>query len=225
MSLEYMIVSIGALSYNPLWGESSPIRTPHSTTTFIQAGGRMILVDPSLPAAALGARFNERTGKHHEDVTDVFLTTLHPVHRRGLEAFEKARVWAHQYELEAYSGHLHALKDSSTRLGSEDVKAIDADLRLLDRIKPAPEKFDDQVSLYPLAGPSAGSAGLLLTPPTQTIVVAGDAAMTAGHVERGMVWERCADTEVAMESLREIIELADIVIPGHDNIMLIRRQW
>jgi len=39
------------------------------------------------------------------------------------------------------------------------------------------------------------------------------------------VWDGCVDTEAAMESLKDLLEVADIVVPGHDNIMLVRRQW
>jgi len=225
MAVEYTIISIGALSHNPLWGEAAAVRTSHATTTLVEAGKRLILVDPSLPASALAARFNERTGKQPADVTDVFLTTLRPVHRRGLEAFDRAQVWTHQYELDSYHAHLHALLDSSIRLGGEDRRAVEEDLRLLERIKPAPEKFDEQVGLYPLAGASVGSAGLMLTPVTETIIIAGDAAPTAGHVQVARVWDGCVDTEAAMESLKDLLEVADIVVPGHDNIMLVRRQW
>ncbi len=74
--------------------------------------------------------------------------------------------------------------------------------------------------LYPLAGPSVGSAGLLLTPTTTTILIAGDAALTAEHVQRGMVWEGSSDIEAATRSLQDILEIADLIIPGHDNLLL-----
>ena len=95
MSVEFLVVSIGALSHNPLWGEPSPVRTAHATTTYVEDGPRRILVDPSLPAIALAARFNERTGKMLQDVTDVFCTTLRSVHRRSIEAMPSAAWWAH----------------------------------------------------------------------------------------------------------------------------------
>lgn len=53
MSVEYCVVSIGALSFNRLWGEGVPVRTAHATTTLVKTGKRVILVDPSLPVAAL----------------------------------------------------------------------------------------------------------------------------------------------------------------------------
>jgi len=224
MGVDYSIISIGTLAVNRLWGESRPARTSHATTTLVCDGKRRILVDPSLPAAALAARFFERTGQPPDSVTDVFCTSLRPVHRRSVEAFPAARWWCAEAELESYSRHLAALRDSADRLESADVALVEADLTLLERFKPAPDKFSEQVSLFPLPGPSDGSAGLLLTPPTATIVIAGDAALTRDHVEHGQVWEGATDTAAAMDSLTELLDLADVIIPGHDNVMFVTQR-
>lgn len=225
MSLEFTVVSIGTLSKNLLWGETSPARTSHATTTLVTTEKRKILVDPSLPATALAARYNERTGKALAEVTDVFCTTLRPVHRRAIAAMPHARWWVHENELDAYRRHLEALKETPERLSEEDLGAVDEDLKLLERFKPAPEQFDEQVTVYPMAGPSPGSAGLLLTPPTMSIIVAGDAAVTAEHVRRGQIWEGSADHEAALRTLQDCLELADAVICGHDNVLFMAGKW
>jgi glyoxylase-like metal-dependent hydrolase (beta-lactamase superfamily II) len=226
MTVEFRVISIGALSHNRLWGEAAAVRTPHATTTLIAPGDdRRILVDPSLPASALAARFNERTGRRLGDVSDVFCTTLRPVHRRSLDALPDADWWCSPQELDAYRDHLAGLLDSADRLDGEAKGAVQADLALLDRFRPAPETFGRQVHLFPLPGASAGSAGLLLTPPTTTVVVAGDAAVTAEHLRRGQVWAGCHDTAAAMASLRDIIEIADAVVCGHDNLTVLSRAW
>lgn len=225
MSVEYCVVSIGALSHNRLWGETAAVRTAHATTTLVSEEDRLILVDPSLPPLVLAARLGERTGKAVADVTDVFCTTLRPVHRRGIEAFGSARWWCAEDELETYLQHLGELESSAERLDGEQAAAVEADLKLLRRFQPAPEKFARGVHLYPLAGPSVGSAGLLLAQSTSTILVAGDAALTAEHVHRGTVWEGCADAAAAGRSLRDILEVADVIVPGHDNMMLSPGRW
>ena len=225
MSVDYCVISIGALSKNRLWAEAAAVRTSHSTTTAVFADDRLILVDPSLPAAALGPVFNERTGKTLADVTDVFCTTLRPVHRRSIAVVAGAAWWVHEAELTTYRSHLEGLLASAERLDAEDAANVEADLKLTERFRPAPESFGPQVTVYPLAGPSPGSAGLLLTPPTMTIVIAGDAAVTAEHVRRGQVWDGCADVEAAMRSMEDYIELADVIVPGHDNVMLTLRRW
>ncbi len=224
MTVEFRIISIGTLSHNRLWGESQAARTAHATTTLVVEGERRILVDPSLPAEVLAARYNERTGGRLEDVTDVFCTTLRPVHRRGLAALESADWWAGEQELETYGRHLAHLADSADRLSEEDAHLVESDRRLLERFRPAPEKLSPQVHLFPLTGASPGSAGLLLTPPTQSVVIAGDAAVTCDHIIRGQVWSGCVDTDQAGESLRDILEVADIIVPGHDNLMFSPRR-
>ncbi|MHC4294666.1 MAG: MBL fold metallo-hydrolase [Planctomycetota bacterium] len=226
MSVEFCVISIGTLSRNRLWGEGAAVRTGHATTTYIETPKRRILVDPSLPGAILAARFNERTGKTLDDVTDVFLTTLRPVHRRAIEAFANAKWWTGELELLSYQRHLEGLLESAARLSSEDAELARADLKLLKRFAPAPDSFAEQVSLFPLPGASVGSAGLLLSPPTMTVTIAGDAALTGEHVERGQVWEGCADSAAALESLQELLEVSDVIVPGHDNLILTpRRSW
>ncbi len=196
------------------------MRAAHATVTLVEDEDRKILVDPSLPSEALSYRYDERIGGKLTDVTDVFCTTLRPVHRRGIAAFDKADWWVAGDELEAYRSHLEGLRGSAERLSGEDTASIESDLELLKRFKPAPEKFTKQVQFYPLVGPSTASAGLLLTPPMSTIVIAGDAALTGEHVRAGQVWQGCFDTELAMESLRDLLELADVIIPGHDNVII-----
>jgi glyoxylase-like metal-dependent hydrolase (beta-lactamase superfamily II) len=225
MSVDYAVISIGTLSHNRLWGEKAAVRTAHATTTLVVSGDRRILVDPSLPAPALAARFFERKGKPLSWITDVFCTSLRPVHRRAVEALPNARWWASAEEIETYSGYLDLLAGSAQRLSTDEAGGIEADRALIRKFSPAPDQFGPQVSLYPLAGPSPGSAGLLLTPASLTIVIAGDAALTVEHVLSGQVWEGCADANAAMESLEDMVQLADVIVPGHDNVMLTPRHW
>ena len=65
----------------------------------------------------------------------------------------------------------------------------------------------------------------MLTPATSTIVIAGDAAVSADHLRAGQIWQGCADREAAMESLRDILELADVIVPGHDNVVFSPGRW
>ncbi len=220
MNVDFTIISIGALSHNRLWGEAGAMRTSHATTTLVTDDKHLLLVDPSLPPTALAARFNERTGKSLSQVTDVFCTTLRPVHRRSIAVMPQANWYATETELMSHREYLRTLAGSMDRLGSEDRKAVEEDIKLLERFKIAPDKFSPQIHLYPLNGPSLGSAGLLLTPATQTVIIAGDAALTSGHVLAGQVWEGCYDAELAMDSLQDLLEIGDLIVPGHDNVML-----
>ncbi|MBT3200299.1 MAG: MBL fold metallo-hydrolase [Phycisphaerales bacterium] len=219
MALEYSVISIGTLSRNRLWDESTAVRAPHATTTLVVDGDKKILIDPSLPGQILDARFNERTGRTLADITDVFCTTLRPIHRRGLEPLTHANWWCTELEMETYAHYLQDLQESAERLDAEQAAVIEADIEVIRRFKPAPEKLTPQVHLYPLPGASVGSAGLLLAEATSTVLVAGDAVVTSEHFARGQVWQGCAETEAALESLQDVIEIADVIIPGHDNII------
>jgi glyoxylase-like metal-dependent hydrolase (beta-lactamase superfamily II) len=225
MNVDFTIVSIGTLSSNPFWKEPPGVRTSHATTTLIRDEGRLILVDPSLPSQALAARLFERTGLLPEAITDVFLTTLRPTHRRALGLFKDAKWLCNEEDLSAYSEHLRRLHESSHHQGDELDEAMHADLALVSRMAAAPDKLSRSVDLFPLPGPSAGSAGLLLTPPGRTVIVAGDAALTADHVLAGQAWQGSADVKVAADSLGEVLEIADIIVCGHDNYMLSPARW
>ena len=223
--MDFCVVSIGTLSHNRLWNEGAPVRTAHATTTLVRDGDRTILVDPSLPAPILGAHLHERTGLKLEAVTDVFCTTLRPVHRRGIEALSGAAWWTSGQELESYSRHLSKMLDSAQRLETDDRSLLESDLELLERFRPAPDSFTSQVGPYPMTGASPGSAGLILTEATSTVVIAGDAVITGEHLRRGQVWQGCFDIEAAMKSLADLLELADIVVCGHDNLTVLSRRW
>jgi len=225
VSAEYRVISIGTLSRHRLWGEPAAVRTAHATTTLVVEDDRRILVDPSLPGTILSARFAERTGRGLESVTDVFCTTLRPVHRRGLPALTHAKWWTGERELSTYRGHLVALKEAADRLDEAGAEAVEDDLRLTDRFSAAPEQFSRQVQVMPMYGASVGSCGLLLTPVITTVVVAGDAAPTREHIEAGQVWQGCADRDAAIRSLQDLLELADVIVPGHDNVVLCARRW
>ena len=219
MAIEYSVISIGTLSRNRLWDESAAVRTSHATTTLVVDGDKKILVDPSLPGEMLDARFNERTGGALTDITDVFCTTLRPIHRRALNLLGAANWWCGEVEMEAYARHLQGLLESAERLDAEQAASIETDIEIVRKFKPAPERLTPQVHLFPLAGASVGSAGLLLIEPTSTVLVAGDAVVTAEHFMLGQVWQGCTDTAGALESLQDVIEIADVIIPGHDNII------
>ena len=227
MSISQTIISIGTLSRNRLWGETAPRRAAHATTTLIRDGNTTILVDPGLPIDVLAQRLDERTGLRPEQIEVVFLTTFRPVHRRGLAGFSKAAWLMHAPEIEAMRAHLDQLAAGADHAhdGCEHGHSEVADLvrqegELLGRFRPAGERLSRQVHLYPLVGASPGSAGLLVAEAARTTIVAGDAVLTREHFDAAQVYEQAYDIEAAQESFRELLEVADAVVPGHDNWFL-----
>jgi len=213
------IISIGTLSRNRIWGETEPMRTPHATTTLIRSGKRSILVDPGLPPQALGARLYERTGLKPDQIDTIFLTNFRPSHRAGLDLFPNAKKLIGEVEQEFTRQHLERLIEGAP---AEDIdrKILVRELSLLESFSPAEDKVAEQLDLFPLPGYTPGNCGLLLKLPTSTIMLVGDAAATQDHFLAGQVLPDSYDIKQAQESLQEIYDIADLVIPGHDNVFV-----
>ena len=213
------IISIGTLSRNRLWNEASAVRTAHATTSLIRTRKATILVDPGLPGVVLGARLHERTGLKPEQIDTIFLTNFRPSHRAGLAAFPKARVFLHEPEKEF-------AREQLTRLISQappqdiDRAAMEKDLALLDSMQNPPDKIAEGIDLFPLPGYTPGTCGLLVSAIATTTLIAGDAVATMDHFLAGQVLPDAYDIKTAQESLQEVYEIADQIVPGHDNIFL-----
>jgi glyoxylase-like metal-dependent hydrolase (beta-lactamase superfamily II) len=240
--MEFRVISIGSLAAHPLWDERVPVRTGHTTTTLVRAPaigerGRevVLLVDPGLPEPALVARLRERAGLGPESVTHVFLTSFHPEARRAITAFPDAAWLVSEAEREAAGvplaqslGRLAETKRTLDAAGEEfpeDQRALmevlARDVAILRRCTPAPDQIAAGVDLFPLPGFSAGSAGLLLAG-RETTLICGDAIPTIEHLEQGKVLPSCADTDRARQSFQEAVEIADLLVPGRDNLLVNR---
>jgi glyoxylase-like metal-dependent hydrolase (beta-lactamase superfamily II) len=227
MGVQFRVISIGALARNRLWNETEPKRLSHATTTLIRDGSTTILVDPGLPPEVLQQRLDERTGRGPEQVDMVFLTCFRPVHRRALALFGEASWLMHAPEIEAMQAHLQEMAErhradgsdvAAGEAGTDEVGRLIAEERgLLGRVEAAQDRLTGQVHLFPSPGVTPGSAGLLLAMASRTVVVAGDAVLTQDHYETGQVYQYAASVEQARYALAEIIEIADEVVPGHDN--------
>lgn len=221
MSLDFRIISIGTLAAHPLWNERGEVRTGHATTTLISAGDAQVLVNPSLPAVALGARLGERTSVKPDAITHVFLTSFQPDHRRALPALEHAIWLAFEPELQAAGEAIRRQRDEARDLGDDELVAIaQHELALLERCHAAEDSLTQGVDLFPLPGVTAGTCGLLINDPRQTILIAGDAVATREHFAEGQILPGCVDVEQAHESFKEAIEIADIIVPGRDNLIV-----
>jgi len=216
--MDYRVISIGALSRHELWDGQDSLHTAHSTTTLVRSDDRVILVDPGLPPQIIAARLKERSGLDPLAVTDVFLTNFRPAHRRGLLAFNNADWYISEMEREAIGAYLIEQLDQEHSPDTREI--LEQEVALLKRCKPAPDRLASQVDLFPLPGFSAGTCGLLLNHINSTTLVAGDAVATVEHLEQGRVLKGSYDAAQARDSFLEAIEIADVVIPGHDNLLL-----
>jgi glyoxylase-like metal-dependent hydrolase (beta-lactamase superfamily II) len=217
--MDYRIISIGALSVHELWDTQGQARTPHATTTLVRSDGRVILVDPGLPPQVIAARLSERCGLTPQDVTDVFFTCFRPSHRWGIAAFPEARWLIAESEREQVGVAL--VEKLQQEEDDDDLrKLIEQDIAVLKKCQPAEDQIAKHVDLFPLPGYSPGGCGLLLSHPNSTTLIAGDAVATAEHLEQGRVLRGAYDVEQAQESFMEAVQIADVIVPGHDNLLL-----
>lgn len=217
------VISIGTLSRNLIWKETEPVRTPHATCTLIRTRGRNILVDPGLTPQIIAARLFERTGLKPQDIDTVFATTARPAHRSGDHAFPNASKFMHENELQTSVRHLERLLEETD--DAQQQQFLQREIEQLASYKPAEDKIAPQVDLFPLVGFTPGTCGLLISAATHTVLIASDAVASQDHFLAGQVLPGCFNLEQAKESLEEVYEIADIIIPGHDNLFLNPRNY
>ncbi len=221
--MSYRVITIGAFACHPLrpMDSTRPERLGYATTTLVVSSDTAILVDPGLPAQALVPRLLERAGLEPADVTHVFLTRFAPETARGLPVFGDATWLVSEAEREAAGTPLAMMLKRAAEAGdAEVVGELEVQVGLLARCEPAPDSLAPRVDLFPLPGVSPGLAGLLLPEATSTVLIAGDAVPSAEHLEQGRALEGSHDPEAASESLREAIEVADLIVCGRDNLVL-----
>jgi len=220
--MDLRVVSIGTLANNPLWnvrGNAGTSRVGHATTTVIKTDCDIILVDPSLPPALMDARLDERWGLKLTDITHVYLTSFDPDRRRALPGVEHAHWLMHEPEIQSAS---EAIQDEIHRAENDPslINILQEHLGLLANFTSPDDNPFTLVDLFPIPGFTPGSCGLLLPLPKQTVLITGDTVATVEHLRKGSVLPNCANIELAKESLVECVEIADIIIPGRDNIIL-----
>jgi len=215
------VISIGSLSCHPLWNESRPVRTGHATTTLVEGDGVCMVIDPGLPAAVVAARMSERSPHHARDVTHVFLTTITDETMRGLGAFPNASWLAYATDIAAARATLHEeLEHAAGHPEDGAYEPMKQRLSLIERLTAAEDTIAPGIDLFPLPGVTSGCCGVLLAQPTRTVLITGDAVATREHLEEGQVLPTAHDRTQAMESFKEAIEIADVIVPGRDNILL-----
>jgi glyoxylase-like metal-dependent hydrolase (beta-lactamase superfamily II) len=167
----------------------------------------------------MGARLNERTGLRPEQIDTVFLTNFRPAHRAGLGIFTAAKVLINEAEQQATRQHLERLIEEAPEQDI-DRKLLRDELRLLKSLTPADDQVADQLDLFPLPGYTPGNCGLLIKLLSSSVMIAGDAVPTQEHFLAGQVLPDAYDIATAQESLREVYEIADLIVPGHDNVFV-----
>jgi glyoxylase-like metal-dependent hydrolase (beta-lactamase superfamily II) len=192
------IITIGNLSRNRYWGESDERahRPAICTCTLITGDGFRLLVDPSLPEAErMAAELDRRAGLQLADIDTVFITHEHGDHHFGLRHFPQARWLA----APAVAEKLNA--------GGQYEKPVEA----------AASPLFGAIDLIPTPGHTLSHHSLRFDCEGRSVVVAADAAMTRDFWREKQGYFNSADFALAAHSIERLAEMADIVIPGHDN--------
>lgn len=217
--MDWRIASIGTLASNPLWNETGSPRTGHATTTVIKSGDTVLLVDPSLPPQMLDARLQERWGLTLPKVTHVFLTSFDSDRRRTLDGLRHAVWYLHEPEIQAANATIN--DELSQAEGDNEVTQLLEEHRtLLQSFEVPQDNMMAGVDLFPLPGYTHGSCGLLLPTIRQTVLICGDTIATSEHLQQGRVLSSAQNIELAQDSFKECLEIADILVPGRDNVLL-----
>lgn len=207
---DFDIIVIGHLRWNRYWGEgeANPPRGYPSTCTSTlirgtDAAGQsyVLLVDPTWRATASDFYFdlNRRTGLHADDVTHCFCTHPHADHQIGLGYFPNA-TWC------AAPGVAEELR------GSEHIDGA--------RVQPVEGEFLPGVATIHLPGHTPTLHGVAFIFGGRRYVVAGDGVMTKTHfAEETTEFEK--DAALAAETIRNLKASADVVVPGHGNVILV----
>ncbi len=198
------IVTIGNISRNRYWGErdEQAYRSAICTCTLVTGDGFRLLVDPSLQdEAQMRAELDRRTGCKLEEIDAVFMTHEHGDHHFGLKHFPHAKWWA-----------APPVADILNRSGQYD-RAVEAQTGLL----------YDAVEILPTPGHSLSHHSLRFDCEGRSVVIAADAAMNRDFWNDRRGYFNSADFELATRSIEALAQIADIVIPGHDNYFLAAR--
>jgi len=202
----FTIVNIGCLSMNKFWGETERVRQASATCTLLQSGDRRLLVDPSPHPDELAISLFNTTGLRPEAIDRIYVTHHHGDHRYGLGLFAHAK-WLMAVD---------ALAEWRERV-PEDAPTIS-------RFVPADGQLPDGITLYHAPGHTHQLHALTVDSAWGKLIVAGDAVMTPEFFAAEQGYHNSVDFGMASETIRRIKADADLIVPGHGNVILNRRR-
>ena len=207
--VRWCVLTIGQLPRNPFWGENDgmPRRAPLCTSVLVRAGDAVVLVDPPLPPDEMPALLDRRAGIRRADVTHVFLTHFHCEHRVGIEAFPDA-LWQISDAEWVYWDRLLAADSPARNL-----------LRRVQTVRAEGSENWPLLHTVHLPGHTPGLSGLLFDDRDGwRVVIASDAVMTRDFFDAAAGSCDADDRDQARATIERLHGLADIILPGHDNV-------
>lgn len=207
------VIVEGHLRWNRYFGETpaSPPRGYPSTCTSVMLRGKdtdgkpyVLIVDPTTRWTAKDYYFdiNRRTGLYPDAVTHCFSTHHHGDHIEGLVYFPNTEWLAGE--------------------GAAQIIAKAENVKGIKRIKPVSGEFLPGVYALPLPGHTDTLHGVAFRYKGKRFLVAGDGIITKYHFLHETT-EFETDAAKAAETIRNIKESFDYVIPGHDGLQIVFR--
>lgn len=203
MIVRWDIITIGNISRNRYWGESDEkgLRSALCTCTLVTGEGWRLLVDPSIKEeAAMAAELYRRSGLGLGAITHIYITHPHSDHHDGLANFPAA-AWLAAADVAAdinREGHY-----------GRAIEGLDPATRLL-----------GEIDLIHTPGHTEHHYSLRFDCEGASVVVAGDATMTRDFFRHRQGYFNSTNFAAAAASIERLAQIADIVIPGHDNYFL-----
>ncbi|MDR3085393.1 MAG: MBL fold metallo-hydrolase [Christensenellaceae bacterium] len=210
---DYDVLVHGHLKWNRYFGESAdaPPRGDPSTCSSVLLRGRdfdgrpyLLILDPTIRLSPEAYYFdlNRRTGLRPDAITHCFSTHHHFDHWHGLHYFPGA-AW----------------------LTGEGNAALIAEASGVDRgrFNEVSGEFLPGLFALPLPGHTEALHGLAFCFRGKRVLVAGDAVMTKHHFDDRRTEFQPDETlqKRAGETLQNIAQSFDIVVPGHDNTLFL----
>jgi glyoxylase-like metal-dependent hydrolase (beta-lactamase superfamily II) len=217
----------GHLYWNRYFGETpdNPPRGAPSTCSSVLIRGKQkngtpycLIVDPTIRHSAEEYYFdlNRRTGLRPDAVTHCFSTHHHFDHWNGLKYFPHAQWLTGPGNKALITG---AVEEAQNRDPGDGLSpSIPAE-----RIVEVLGEFLPGVYAVPLPGHTAELCGVAFMSAGKRILVSADAVMTRGHFEDRLT-EFQPDPALmaaAAETIRNIAESFDMVVPGHDTLIVL----
>ena len=204
--VKFQIINIGTISLNKFWGETKRLRQATATCALLTLeDGRRLLVDPSPTPDALVPMLYARSGLRPEQIDLVFVTHWHGDHHQGLEAFCDA-TW-----LMANSGIREWLVSSPVA----EVEAMCC--------ASAEDVLPDELALVHTPGHTLQHHSLAADTEWGRLLVAGDSVMTRDHLRTEEGHSNSLDFHLATTTIQAMKAHYDVVVPGHDNYLLVQR--
>jgi len=195
------VITIGNLSRNRYWGEANDkaVRKVLCTCTLIRGDDFRLLVDPSeADATDMARELDRRSGLKSKDITAVFVTHDHSDHWPGLAHFPDAR-WL------AGPGVAELLNKSG---------------KLSRRVESVTGQLFEAIEVLPTPGHTPSHHSLRFDCDGLSVIAAGDAIATRDFFHDRQNFYNAVDPVQGVATMNRIAELADLIIPGHDNYLL-----